>query len=150
MNKIIVAALALAMYIPIGASATEFKITAYEAGLDGGTKVSAPGSGSGGVTGDGGTVIAPATKIGRWTRAAAVEPKAPKFVIVATATVEGAPVWQGMYRHEPFDSKDACEAFVKDDAALKESNDGLAVIVTQRIHPDAKVGVSCEELPAEE
>lgn len=150
MNRTIVAALALFVTIWIypewSHAGPELKVTAYEAGLD--SASAAPGEG---------TVVAPRAKMAaRWSKTTGVTedvkpaPKpAPKFVIRAIITVEGSPVWVGGYRGAgPWDDKAECEAYMGSDE-YKESRDGLEAVAKLRFHPDAKVGVSCEEIPAE-
>lgn len=136
------------------AEGPKLKVTPYEAGLDGGTKVAAPGSGGGGL--DGGTILAPkastetglAPKVAETPEAAAPEPQF-QYVIAAIVTVADKPVWFGVLQSlGPFDDKAECDAAL-DDPRVKKANDGLSESVKVRIDPDAKVGVSCKAIPTE-
>lgn len=128
MNRTTVAALALYAALAanlVYAADVQLKVTPYEAGLDG-----KPGT-------------TPAALVAEDVKAG------PKFVIAATVTVEDEPVWVGRYRGAgPFDDKAACETYMAS-AEYQSSRDGLEAVAKQRFHPDAKVGVSCKELPAE-
>jgi hypothetical protein len=122
MNRIVVVAAALAMSCAAAFAGPELKITPYEAGTE--------------------TGGSPATKVA--APEAAPAKAAVQFVIVATVSIEGHPVWQGLYQGKgPFADKAACEAALGDEK-VKADNDGLAAMAKAKIHPDAKVGVSCE------
>jgi hypothetical protein len=124
MNRTVVAA-ALALSMLGIASADELKVTPYEAGLD------SPRSTE--------TVSLDATK-------PAAAPAA-RYKVRALASVDDRPIWTGLFRSD-FMSKDQCDDFLES-PKLNDSINGLATVVREKMHPDAKVGVSCEEQPAE-
>ncbi len=125
------AALAACLCIPTVASATELKVTAREAGV---------------VTAAAPEEVKPGANTGIVPPDFKVAPQAAsQYVIVATIKVEETPVMQMKYRHEPFADEAACKAFIESDDGLKTSNAKLEAVAKEKVHPDAKVGVSCEE-----
>lgn len=135
MNRTVIAA-ALALFATAATAAPELKVTAYEAGLDSGTPAAAVSANTG--------IVPPDFK-----PAPAAPAPATKFIIVGTITLDGAPVWKRRFRHEPFDDKASCDAFIESDDGLKASVASVQAQATARF-PDAKAGASCEESQAAE
>lgn len=132
MNRTVVVA-ALALFATAALAGPELKVTAYEAGLD------TPGGGTGGISANTG-IVPPNFK--------PVAPAAAKYIIVGTITVDDEPVWKRRFKHEPFDDKATCEAFIESDDGLKISVASVQQQATAK-SPDAKAGASCEELEAD-
>lgn len=131
MNRTVVVA-ALALFATAALAAPELKVTAYEAGLDSGAPPAAVSPNTG--------IVPPNFK--------PVAPAAAKYIIVGTITVDSEPVWKRRFKHEPFDDKAACEAFLESDDGLKISVASVQQQATAK-SPDAKAGASCEELEAD-
>lgn len=72
-------------------------------------------------------------------------PVVEKFAVTGVISVHGTKTARGQYR-KSFDSKDACEAALKDgtDDAMAAANAHLVAVVAAKLGPDAKVDFTCE------